>query len=147
MKSGFKVASPKSIQEFKSYFQLRWEILRKPWGQPKGSERDESDSIGIHRMILDKDDHIIGAGMLLLNSLQQAQIRFMAVSKNFQGMKVGTLLIECLESIACERKCSIIILQSRENSVKFYEKNGFEVIEKSYLLFGEIQHFLMQKKL
>ena len=147
MKSGFKIASPKSIQEFKYYFQLRWEILRKPWGQPKGSERDESDSMGIHKMILDKDGHIIGVGMLLLNSLQEAQIRFMAVSENSQGMKVGTLLIECLELIACERKCSLIILQSRENSVKFYEKNGFKVIEESYLLFGEIQHFLMQKKL
>jgi ribosomal protein S18 acetylase RimI-like enzyme len=96
---------------------------------------------------LDRDGHIIGVGMLLLNSFKEAQIRFMAVSKNSQGMKVGTLLIECLESIAYERKCSLIILQSRENSVKFYEKNGFKVIKKSYLLFGEIQHFLMQKKL
>ena len=147
MKSGLKVAAPKSIQEYKFYFQLRWEILRKPWGQPKGSERDKSDSSAIHRMILDKDGHIIGVGMLLLNSFQEAQIRFMAVSKNSQGMNVGTLLIESLESIACERKCSLLILQSRENSVKFYEKNGFKVIEKSYLLFGEIQHFLMQKKL
>ena len=147
MKSGLKVAAPKSIQEYKFYFQLRWEILRKPWGQPKGSERDKSDSSAIHRMILDKDGHIIGVGMLLLNSFQEAQIRFMAVSKNSQRMNVGTLLIESLESIACEPKCSLLILQSRENSVKFYEKNGFKVIEKSYLLFGEIQHFLMQKKL
>tara|TARA_B110000467_G_scaffold16777_1_gene14742 strand:- start:190 stop:633 length:444 start_codon:yes stop_codon:yes gene_type:complete len=147
MKSGFKVATPKTIQEFKFYFQLRWEILRKPWGQPKGSERDESDSTAIHRMILDRDGHIIGVGMLLLNSFKEAQIRFMAVSEDSQGMKVGTLLMQSLESIACERKSSFIILQSREKSVKFYEKNGFKVIKKSYLLFGEIQHFLMHKNL
>jgi ribosomal protein S18 acetylase RimI-like enzyme len=71
----------------------------------------------------------------------------MAVSKNYQGMKVGTLLIDSLESIACERKYSHIMLQSREAAVKFYKKNGFKVVKKTYLLFGEIQHFLMQKKL
>ena len=147
MTINLKIIEPKSIQEFNSYFQLRWEILREPWGQPKGSERDESDSTGINRMILDERSNPVGVGMLLINSVQEAQIRFMAVSENCQGMKVGTLLMDCLESIACEHKCSHIILQSRENAVKFYEKSGFKVVEKSYLLFGEIQHFLMQKNL
>ena len=98
-------------------------------------------------MVLNKKGYPIGVGMLLLNSNQEAQIRFMAVSKNCQGMKVGTLLIDCLESIASERKCSYIILQSRETAVKFYRKNGFKIIKKTYLLFSEIQHFLMQKEL
>jgi len=147
MTTGIKVVEPKSIEEFESYFQLRWEILRKPWGQPKGSERDESDFVGFNRMVLNEKGHPIGVGMLLINSVQEAQIRFMAVSENCQGMKVGTQLMDCLESIACEHKCAHIILQSRENAVKFYEKNGFKVVEKSYLLFGEIQHFLMQKNL
>ena len=147
MTTGLKIVEPKSIEEFESYFQLRWEILRKPWGQPKGSERDEFDSAGFNRMVLNEKGYPIGVGMLLINSVQEAQIRFMAVSENCQGMKVGTRLMDCLESIACEHKCSHIILQSRENAVKFYEKSGFKVVEKSYLLFGEIQHFLMQKNL
>ena len=147
MTTAFKVVEPKSIEEFEHYFQLRWEVLRKPWGQPKCSEQDESDLTAIHRMVLDKEGNPIGVGMLLLNSNQEAQIRFMAVSENRQGMMVGTLLIDCLESIAYERKCSYIILQSRETALKFYRKNGFKVIKKTYLLFGEIQHFLMQKKL
>ena len=147
MTISIKVVEPKSIEEFDSYFQLRWEILRKPWGQPKGSERDESDSAGFNRMVLNEKGHPIGVGMLLINSVQEAQIRFMAVSENCQRMNVGTLLIDCLESIACRHKCSHMILQSRENAVKFYEGSGFRVVEKSYLLFGEIQHFLMQKNL
>ena len=147
MTTSLKIIEPRSVEEFESYFQLRWEILRKPWGQPKGSERDESDSAGFNRMVLNEKGHPIGVGMLLINSVQEAQIRFMAVSENYQGMNVGTLLIDCLESIASDYKCSHIILQSRENAVKFYEKSGFKVVEKSYLLFGEIQHFLMQKDL
>ena len=147
MTTSLKIIEPRTIEEFESYFQLRWEVLRKPWGQPKGSERDKSDSTGINRMVLDENGHPIGVGMLIINSVQEAQIRFMAVSEGCQGMKVGTLLLGCLESIAFEQKCSHIILQSRENAVKFYKNSGFNVVEKSYLLFGEIQHFLMQKNL
>ena len=147
MTIGLKIIEPKSIEEFESYFHLRWEILRKPWGQPKGSERDESDSVGFNRMVLNKKDYPIGVGMLLINSVQVAQIRFMAVSENCQRMGVGTLLVDCLESIAREHKCPHIILHSRENAVTFYKNSGFKVVEKSYLLFGEIQHFLMQKNL
>jgi hypothetical protein len=31
-------------------------------------------------------------------------------------------------------------------AVDFYAKAGYQMMEKSHLLFGEIQHFLMQKK-
>ena len=146
MGTDFKVVEPKSKKEFNLYFQLRWEVLRKPWGQPKGSEKDESDFTAIHRMILDEKGNPIGVGMLLLNSKQEAQIRFMGVKNVFRGMMVGTLLINSLELIAYERKCSHIILQSRESAVNFYKQNGYKVVKKTYLLFGEIQHFLMEKK-
>jgi hypothetical protein len=38
-------------------------------------------------------------------------------------------------------------LQARENAVAFYERNGFHVVKPSFLLFNEIQHFLMEKML
>ena len=145
MTSSFKVIEPKSIEEFEIYFHLRWKVLREPWGQPKGSERDESDLTAIHRMVMNKEGQAVGVGMLCLSSNQEAQIRFMGISKNYRGMKVGTLLIDCLESIARELKYTCIILQSRETAVNFYKKNGFKLVKKTYLLFGEIQHFLMQK--
>ncbi|MBT5077341.1 MAG: GNAT family N-acetyltransferase [Candidatus Marinimicrobia bacterium] len=141
----FKVVEPQSKDEFDAYYQLRWEVLRKPWNQPKGSERDATDSIAIHRMILDKDNNPIGVGMLILNSPEVAQIRFMGIKSEFQGMNIGHIIMENLESIARQNKSSKIILHSRENAVKFYEKNGFIVIEKSYLLFDKIQHYLMEK--
>lgn len=147
MNSAFRVVEPQSKEEFDSYFQLRWEVLRKPWNQPKGSERDELDSIAIHRMILDEDNNPIGVGMILLNLNDVAQIRFMGIKSEYQGMNLGNTIIEKLELLARNKKSSKIILHSRDNAVKFYEKNGFIVIEKSYLLFDEIQHFLMEKTL
>jgi ABC-type Fe2+-enterobactin transport system substrate-binding protein len=37
--------SPISPSEWDAYFDLRWQILRQPWGQPRGSERDSEDVI------------------------------------------------------------------------------------------------------
>ena len=48
------VIEPQTPEEFKQYYSLRYEILRKPWGQTKGSERDEDEETPIHRIIIDK---------------------------------------------------------------------------------------------
>jgi predicted GNAT family N-acyltransferase len=39
-----------------------------------------------------------------------------------------------------------MILEARENAVPFYKSLGYEILKKSYLLFGEIQHYTMHKK-
>ena len=56
-------------------------------------------------------------------------------------------MVKALDNIAREKGSRKIILQSRKNAVKFYETNGYKIIEKSYLLFDEIQHWLMEKEL
>jgi ribosomal protein S18 acetylase RimI-like enzyme len=38
-------------------------------------------------------------------------------------------------------------LHAREIAIGFYQKLGYQMIEKSHLLFGEIQHYLMEKTL
>jgi hypothetical protein len=40
-----------------------------------------------------------------------------------------------------------IILHAREVALPFYQKLGYQMVEPSHLLFGEIQHYLMQKTL
>ena len=143
----YKIIEPISNDDLDLYYHLRWKVLREPWGQLKGSEKDESDTKGINRMVLDLNENPVGVGMIIINSSKQAQIRFMGVKEKMRGKNVGTLLISCLEMIACENKCTEIILHSRENAVKFYERNGFLIVKKTYLLFGQIQHFLMHKKI
>ena len=36
-----EIRSPQTLEEWKDYFHLRWQILRDPLQQPVGSERDE----------------------------------------------------------------------------------------------------------
>ena len=143
-----KIIEPATSEEFKKYYNLRYEVLRKPWLQPKGSERDEEEETSLHRMIIDEPNgKAVAVGRLQFNSIEEAQIRYMAVSDDYQGMGYGSKIVKVLDNIAREKGSRKIILQSRENAVKFYEKNGYKIIEKSYLLFDEIQHWLMEKEL
>ena len=75
------------------------------------------------------------------------QIRFMAVETDSQGKGIGEKLMLHLESIAFENDKKKIILHAREIAIGFYRKLGYELIEKSHLLFGEIQHYLMEKSI
>ena len=122
--------------------------LRKPWLQPKGSEKDDGDKSSIHRMIIDESNgKAVAVGRLQFNTSEEAQIRYMAVSDNYQLKGYGNIIVKTLEDIALNKGIRNIILQARENALKFYWKNGYEIIEKSYLLFDEIQHWLMVKKI
>ena len=143
-----KIIEPNSSAEFEQYYNLRYEVLRKPWLQPKGSEKDDGDKSSIHRMIIDESNgKAVAVGRLQFNTSEEAQIRYMAVSDNYQLQGYGNIIVKTLEDIALNKGIRNIILQARENALKFYWKNGYEIIEKSYLLFDEIQHWLMVKKI
>ena len=143
-----KIIEPNSSDEFEQYYNLRYEVLRKPWLQPKGSEKDDGDKSSIHRMIIDESNgKAVAVGRLQFNTSEEAQIRYMAVSDNYQLKGYGNIIVKTLEDIALNKGIRNIILQARENALKFYWKNGYEIIEKSYLLFDEIQHWLMVKKI
>ena len=143
-----KIIEPTTSEEFKKYYNLRYEILRKPWGQPPGSERDEGEETSIHRMIIDKKTgNALAVGKLQFNSIHEAQIRYMAVADDLQGKGLGSQIISALEDVARGEGIQRIILSARENALQFYKNNGYEIIEKTHLLFGKIQHWLMRKKL
>ena len=139
---------PKSPEEFRKYYNLRYEVLRKPWGQPIGSERDEGEETSIHRMIIDeKKGEVLAVGRLQFNSKDEAQIRYMAVADDLQGKGLGSQIISALEDVAQGKDIQRIILSARENALQFYKNNGYEIVKKTHLLFGEIQHWLMEKEL
>lgn len=144
--SSFIIEQPSTKQDFEIYYQLRYEVLRKPWGQPLGSEIDETDNKSIHAFIKNKNVAIACARLHYID-IVTAQIRYMAVHPDYQGKGLGKLVIAYLENIAKQNNRSIMILQARENAVKFYESCGYTVKEKSYLLFEEIQHYLMEKEI
>ena len=142
------ILKPTSSEEFRKYYNLRYEILRKPWGQPLGSERDEGEEPSIHRMIINElTGEALAVGRLQYNSKDEAQIRYMAVSDDFQGQGLGSQIISALEDVARRNGNIWMILSARGNALQFYKNNGYEIMEKTHILFGEIQHWLMRKEL
>jgi ribosomal protein S18 acetylase RimI-like enzyme len=118
--------------------------LRAPWNQARGSERNEGDETAKHFAFFDNES-IIGVGRLDIMPNNVGQIRFMAVSNQQQGKGVGKTLMLHMESMAKEANCNEIILHAREIALPFYKKLDYRIVEKSHLLFNEIQHYLMRK--
>jgi hypothetical protein len=69
-----RIIEPSTPAQFSDYYELRWKILRKPWNQPRGSERDALDETATHLMLLDEDGAPAGVGRLHFNSIREAQI-------------------------------------------------------------------------
>ena len=142
-----RLQEPVSQEDFEKYYQLRWEVLRKPWNQPKGSEKDENEKSSIHIMALNEKDDCVGVSRLQFNSAEEAQVRFMGVRDDQQGKGVGKKLMHYLEEKARQKGAKKVVLQARENAVKFYLSIGYVVVVESFLLWGIIQHYRMGKSL
>ena len=140
-----EIREPKSAAEWTSYYALRYRVLRQPWNQPLGSERDDYEFDHMHFAAFD-DNEIVGVGRLDFIEPTSRQIRFMAVEPNVQSKGIGAGLMRRMEAEAWDSGAIEIILHARENALGFYEKLGYVSVEPSHLLFGEIQHFLMKKK-
>jgi predicted GNAT family N-acyltransferase len=138
--------SPESPEEWECYYALRWRILRAPW-QTDGPDRDETDAGSTHRMVCKPDGVVVAVGRLHQVDDTTAQIRFMAVDQAEQRRGYGSLLLGSLEQAAADMLLGTVILQAREDAVPFYEHHGYKVVEKTFLLFNEIQHYLMRKEL
>ncbi len=140
----YTIKQPESEEEFEKYFNLRWRILRAPWCEPRGSEIDDLEDRCFHVMVTDGSKSI-GIGRLQYNSDSEAQIRYMAVDDGYERQGIGKMIVEALEEEALKTKHHNIVLDAREPAVGFYENLGYEIKEKSYLLFNSIQHYKMLK--
>lgn len=138
------IIQPSSPDEMSIYYQIRFETLRKPWGQPEGSEKDETDADSIHALLY-IDNTPAGVCRLHFNTADEAQIRYMGICNEFKGKGFGKLLMDYLENIAYTKGANKIILHAREKAMNFYLRQGYKTVEKSYLMWNEIQHYLMVK--
>jgi len=140
------IRPPKTDKDFEKYYQLRWEILRKPWGQPKGSEQTSEESEFYHVMAEWGED-VCGVGCIKILSETTAQVRFMAVSPEFQDQGIGKEILTALEEYAFKNNRTTITLYAREVAIDFYIKTGYKIIGDGYTLFETIHHKVMEKEL
>ncbi len=140
-----RLIEPVSAAEFEQYYELRWKILRAPWNQPRGSERDALDATSTHIMVIGAGKAALGVGRLHFNSISEAQIRYMAVDVGQQRQGIGTLILKTLETRGAVLGATRIVLDARETALGFYCKQGYITTGPGHMLFNRIAHVKMSK--
>lgn len=127
----YRVITPSNEQQMQDYFHLRWRVLREPFQRPPGSEQDAYDQVGQHRMVINEAGEAVAVGRVHFNSPEEAQIRFMAVAPEYRGEGHGVAIIYALELAAREEGASHVVINSRDNTLGFYQKCGYQVAEEA----------------
>ncbi len=139
--------APSSDDEWDSYFDLRWRVLRAPWHQPRGSERDDRESDSTHLAVWDHTGTPVAVGRMHLNTPAEAQVRYMAVRPGSEGSGSGSRVLAGLEAAARDRGVRRIVLNARQGAQRFYERRGYTVAGPAETMFGQIEHVAMFKDL
>jgi predicted GNAT family N-acyltransferase len=139
--------SPRTPEEWKNYFDLRWRVLRAPWDQPRGSEKDDRETESDHFMIVGPDSNALAVGRLHFNTPAEAQVRFMAVDPQARGRGLGSLVLQECERRARAAGATSIVLNARDDVQGFYVRHGFVVIGPGETVFSVIKHVRMRKDL
>lgn len=127
----YQVISPATEQQWQAYYDLRYRVLREPFQRPRGSEKDEYDQVGYHRMVVNDAGSAVAVGRLHFNSPEEGQIRFMASAPEHRGEGHGVAIVYALEQLARQEGAKHIVINSRDNTLGFYQKCGYDLVEEA----------------
>ena len=144
---GTSLIVPETPLDRRRYFDLRWRVLREPWQQPRGSERDDRDDESIHLMIRGSKGDALAVGRLHLNSPVEAQVRFMAVDPQWRGRGLGSTVLRELERRARGAGATSVVLNARDTAQRFYAQHGYRIEGPADTLFSGVVHVRMRKQL
>lgn len=129
---------------YKHIIELRHRVLRLPWHQPLSSAMDDTDADAIHTVAY-IDSLMVACGRLHCCDNNTGQLRYMAVSPEFQKTGLGAGLILHLEVEALKLKLTFLHLNARDTAIKFYERFGYKNQGYSFTLWNCIEHYKMSK--
>ena len=138
--------TPTNQKEFKEYDLFRWKILRKPIGKNISSLKDKFEKSAFH-LIGIKEEEIVACGRLHFNNKDEAQVRYMAVAHNLQGIGIGKEVLRLLEKNAKKNNAKKIVLNARDHAIDFYKVSGYTIVKKYYGSDTDIPHTTMEKNI
>ncbi len=144
----YKIVSPKSRDDYKIYYDLRYKVLREPWAQPKGTEKDDFEPISQHFMAVDEENgKIVGVIKLMEKEAGVGWFSHMAVLPVLQHKGIGKLLLKFVEEEAKRKGYKTLGCLSRLNTTAYFEKAGYVINGLPSHYFGTTQVVWMEKKL
>ena len=124
----YTVKTPKTRDEFKAYYALRYKVLREPWGHPKGTEKDDYEPISEHFMAVNEQDEVVGVAKLYEKAEGVGYISHFAVASENQHKGIGHLLLKTVEQRAHEHGFKVIGTMARVTATAYFERAGFRVV-------------------
>lgn len=145
------IRGPYSREEMDGIYDLRWRVLREPYGEPRGSETDHLDEPEtrsvIHKAAL-VEDKVVSAGRIHEEIGERGLwiVRYMATDPTYRGSGLGAQVLGSLEHEARQRGAAVAELNANEAAVDFYRILGYSAICPAMTRFG-IPHTHMRKQL
>jgi len=123
----YTIKIPVTHDDFKTYYALRYKVLREPWGHPKGTEKDDYEPISEHFMAVNEKGEVVGAVKLYEKSAGVGYVSHLAVAVEHQHKGIGKLLMKAVEERARERNFKVLGAMSRVTATAYFEKAGFRI--------------------
>lgn len=137
---------PRTREDFKAYYDLRYRVLRQPWGQVKDTEKDDYEPISQHFMAVDEDSgDIVGVVKVFEKSPGMGWVSHLAVDYKYQKKGIGKMLLQAVELASRESGYKILGCMSRLNTTAYFEKLGFQIVGLPTQYFGTTQVVWMEK--
>lgn len=92
--------------------------------------------IAMEVLVYQIDNRLAGFISIGKKSDRLAGIGLVAVSPEFQGKGIGSILVKAAENYSIENgftEIQVVTQEFNENAVKLYRKNGFNLLEKTYI--------------
>jgi GNAT superfamily N-acetyltransferase len=140
------IKRPQTNADFKEYYNLRYQVLREPYGQLKGTEKDDYEPLSEHFMAVDETTGAV-VGVVKLYEKEPGVISHLCVAKELQGRGIGRALVQAAETVARQRGFAKVGSTSRLTATKFFEKYGYHIAGLPAIHFGTVHMVWMEKDL
>jgi ribosomal protein S18 acetylase RimI-like enzyme len=139
---------PQTRDDFKAYYELRYRVLRAPWGQPKDTEKDDYEPISQHFMAVDDEKgKVVGVIKMFEKEPGVGWVSHLAIDPAYQRKGIGRLLMDTVEKVAKEKGYHAIGCMSRLNTTGYFERFGFKTAGLPTHYFGTTQVLWMEKEI
>lgn len=141
-----KIVVPQTREEFKEYYDLRYKVLREPWGMQKGTEKDDFEPISKHFMAVDEESgKILAVVKLYEKEPGVGCFSHLAVATSEQNKGIGKILMNFIEEEAKKDGFTSLGMLARLNTTAYFERAGYKMKGLPSHYFGTTQVVWMEK--
>jgi predicted N-acetyltransferase YhbS len=142
------IRAPQSMEDFHAYYDLRYRVLRQPWGQAKGTEKDDYEPLCRHLMAVDdQTGDVVGVIKWMERDPGVAWLSHLAIAPERQKQGIGRLLVRAVEDAARAEGCRAIGAYSHLTSTDYFKRLDYRIQGLPDHYFSTIQVVWMEKDL